>query len=136
MTWHSALQKLIDEFAEIDDQMERLEMLYELAEEVEELPTSQWNDITRVKGCQSEAHLIVEIDDTVHLMGAADAKLVQGLMGILTIAVNDRSPEEVLDLSPEFAAEMKILNTLTPSRSNGFRNMFDRIQSDIKELIK
>jgi len=136
MTWHEDLQNLIDEFAEVDDQMERLEMLYELAGEVEELPTSQWNDITRVKGCQSEAHIVVEIDSTVHLMGAADAKLVQGLMGILAIAVNNRSPEEVLNLTPDFAKEMALLNTLTPSRSNGFRNMFDRIQADVKEMMQ
>ena len=136
MTWHEDLQNLIDEFAEVDDQMERLEMLYELAGEVEELPTSQWNDITRVKGCQSEAHIVVEIDSTVHLMGAADAKVVQGLMGILAIAVNNRSPEEVLNLTPDFAKEMALLNTLTPSRSNGFRNMFDRIQADVKEMMQ
>jgi sulfur transfer protein SufE len=29
---------------------------------------------------------------------------------------------------------MGILNTLTPSRSNGFRTMFDMIQKTVKEM--
>ena len=59
-------------------------------------------------------------------------KMVQGLMGILTMAIHGIKADMVLELTPEFAAEMGILNSLSPSRSNGFRNMFDKVMNEIK----
>ena len=135
MTYPEQLSELIEDFQSIEDRMERLEYVFDLAAEVNELPTDEWNDSTRIQGCQSEAHVRVEIDESnVRLYSGADSKLVQGLMGILTIAIDDQPIEIALSLTPEFAVEMGILNSLSPSRSNGFRNMFDKVMSDLQEV--
>lgn len=133
MTYPDVLQELIDEFAEIDDKMEILEYVYDLADEVVEFPVENWNEKTRVLGCQSEAHLKVSVTDgIVELRSGADAKIVQGMMGIITMAINGRNSEDVLQLKPDFAQEMGILNSLSPSRSNGFRNIFDKVMAEIR----
>jgi len=133
MTYSDELIELIQEFQDVEDKMERLEMVFDLAEEVNLLPFEQWNDNTRVQGCQSEAHVRVEVvDSNVNFYSGADSKLVQGLMGILTMAIHGVDADMVLELTPEFATEMGILNTLSPSRSNGFRNMFDKVMKEIK----
>ena len=133
MTYSEELTELIEEFQEIDDKMERLEMVFDLADEVNLLPIDQWTDATRVNGCQSEAHVKVEIiDSKVRFYSGADSKLVQGLMGILTMAIDNGDANVVLTLTPDFATEMGILNSLSPSRSNGFRNMFDKVMNEIK----
>ena len=135
MTWSPALQEVIDEFSEIEDAMERLEVLMDFSEEVDELPSEEWSEENLVKGCQSRAHIVVEQrDGTIWIRAAADAKMVQGLMGILTIAINGMPPVKVLELTPDFVVEMGVLNTLTPSRSNGFRTMFDMIQKTVGEM--
>ena len=136
MNYSSELSELIEEFQEIEDKMERLEMVFDLADEVNLLPIDQWSDSTRVHGCQSEAHVKVElVDSNVNFQSGADSKLVQGLMGILTMAIHGISADEVLTLTPDFATEMGILNSLSPSRSNGFRNMFDKVMSEIKQQM-
>ena len=136
MNWPDSIQEIIEEFQEIEDQFERLEVLMDFAEEVDELPVEEWNDSNLVRGCQSVAHIEVSIsDELVWLRAAADAKMVQGLQGILSIAVNGASPEIVLQLTPDFAEEAGILVSLTPSRSNGFRTMFDMVQNRVKEAI-
>ena len=136
MNYSSELIELIEEFQEIEDKMERLEMVFDLADEVNLLPIDQWSDSTRVHGCQSEAHVKVElVDSNVNFQSGADSKLVQGLMGILTMAIHGISADEVLTLTPDFATEMGILNSLSPSRSNGFRNMFDKVMSEIKQQM-
>ena len=136
MNYSSELSELIEEFQEIEDKMERLEMVFDLADEVNLLPIDQWSDSTRVHGCQSEAHVKVElVDSNVNLQCGADSKLVQGLMGILTMAIHGINADEVLTLTPDFATEMGILNSLSPSRSNGFRNMFDKVMSEIKQQM-
>ena len=127
------LQDLIEEFQEVDDKMERLEMVFELSEEVDFLDIEDWNDSTRVRGCQSEAHVKIDIDDErIIFKAGADSKLVQGLMGILTIALREVSPSQALELTPEFASDLGVLNSLSPSRSNGFRNMFDKVMKEIE----
>ena len=50
MSWPVAIQELIEEFQDIDEQFERLEVLMEFSEEVEELPVERWNDHNLVKG--------------------------------------------------------------------------------------
>ncbi len=136
MNYSSELSELIEEFQEIEDKMERLEMVFDLADEVNLLPIAQWSEATRVHGCQSEAHVKVElVDSNVNFQSGADSKLVQGLMGILTMAIHGISADEVLTLTPDFATEMGILNSLSPSRSNGFRNMFDKVMSEIKQQM-
>ncbi|MAP59862.1 MAG: hypothetical protein CL978_06500 [Euryarchaeota archaeon] len=130
------LEDLIEEFQEVDDKMERLEMVFELSEEVNFLDVEHWNDSTRVRGCQSEAHVIVTIEqEKIILKAGADSKLVQGLMGILTIALRDITPTQALELTPEFASDMGVLNSLSPSRSNGFRNMFDKVMMEIEQKM-
>ena len=137
MTYPAQLVELIEEFQDVEDQMERLEMVFEMADEVVLIPIDDWSDQTRVVGCQSEAHVRVTLDDGKVLMAsAADAQLVQGLMGILTIAINGSAPAQALLLSPEFAQEMGILKSLSPSRSNGFRNMFDKVMLEIRGLVE
>ena len=132
MTYPEQLSELIEDFKSIDDRMERLEYVFDLASEVNELPTSEWNDSTRITGCQSEAHVRVDLEDNnVRLYSGADSKLVQGLMGILTIAIDQQPIETAQALTPDFAVEMGILNSLSPSRSNGFRNMFDKVMNDL-----
>jgi cysteine desulfuration protein SufE len=137
MTWPASIQEIIEEFQEIEDQFERLEVLMDFSSEVDELPVEEWSDSNLVRGCQSIAHIEVEIrEDKVWMKAAADAKMVQGLQGILSIAVNGSTPQSVLELTPAFAEEAGILVSLTPSRSNGFRTMFDMVQSRVKESIK
>ncbi|MBG45129.1 MAG: cysteine desulfuration protein SufE [Euryarchaeota archaeon] len=136
MNWPDSIQEIIEEFKEIEDQFERLEVLMDFAEEVDELPVEDWNDSNLVRGCQSVAHIEVSVrEELVWMRAAADAKMVQGLQGILSIAVNGSSPEIVLQLTPDFAEEAGILVSLTPSRSNGFRTMFDMVQNKVKEAI-
>ena len=136
MTYPEALTELIEEFQEVEDKMERLEMVFELSEEVDFLDIENWNDSTRVRGCQSEAHVKIDIDnERIIFKAGADSKLVQGLMGILTIALRDVSPSQALELTPEFASDLGVLNSLSPSRSNGFRNMFDKVMKEIEQNL-
>ena len=137
MTWSVAIQEIIDEFQDIDEQFERLEVLMDFSEEVEELPIESWNESNLVKGCQSIAHIEVEVPaGIVWMKAAADAKMGQGLQGLLSIAVNGSTAEQVLLLTPGFAEEAGILNSLTPSRSNGFRTMFDMVQNNVRKSIE
>ena len=137
MTWPKALQEAIDTFADVFDPMERYEMLFEWAADVNELPDAEWNDSNMIHGCQSQAHVMCHLEDGLFYMrGGADAQIVQGLMAITCLAVNGRPPQEVVELQPTFVDEMGLKASLTPSRSNGFLNMFKRVQDEARSLME
>lgn len=130
--WPAALIIIINEFKECFDRLERYELLFEYANKLpHELLTENWTEENRVKGCQSEAHVECKLDEKggFQIHGAADANLVQGLIAILAIGVEGLSPSQVASLSPNFVDEMDIKASLTPSRANGFLNMFEMIRN-------
>ena len=136
--WPENLDSIVDEFAECFDSMERYELLFQYAKKnPSPLPIEDWSDANQVHGCQSRAHVSCEIDENgMFLMrGGADAQIVQGLMTITALAVNGMSADKVSQMSPDFADAMGLKSSLTPSRANGFLNMFNRVKEHAKNLI-
>ena len=65
MTFYpEALQDLVEEFQEVEDKRERLEMLFELADEIVELPAAEWSDETRAYGAASPRRMCVSKSKT------------------------------------------------------------------------
>jgi len=130
--WPEELLEIIDDFAAAFDSSERYEMLFELADDVDELPLSEWTSSTKVHGCQSEAHVLacLNVDGSFHLKGAADSKLVQGLISITATALEGLSLTEVAIFPPTYVEEMGLKDALSPSRANGFLNMFKKVQHE------
>lgn len=130
--WPERLLEIIEDFSAAFDTSERYEMLFELAAEVDELSISEWTPSTKVHGCQSEAHVLACLneDGTFHLRGAADSKLVQGLISITAIALEALSLAEVATFSPTYVEDMGLKEALSPSRANGFLNMFKKVQHE------
>ena len=136
--WPASLQEIIDEFSEIDDPMERYEVLYDWASECELLPPDEWNEDNKVHGCQSEAHVACSMDEETgfRMLGGADAQIVQGLMAITQRAINGLTAEEVADFPATFARELGFSETLTPNRANGFLNMFTKVRKEARRMME
>jgi len=129
-----ALADILEEFEAIEDRTQRFELLFDLADEVTELPTDEWSEGNRVKGCQSQAHIDVRVEDgLVHLRGGADARIVQGLMGLLSLGMNGQTVDVARRVTLDIVEATGLLNSLTPSRSNGFRTMYDMVMSTMGE---
>ena len=131
--WPEKLDPIVEEFSACFDSMERYELLFQYAKRnPSPLPPEEWDEGNQVHGCQSRAHgsCYLDEDGNFVLRGGADAQIVQGLMAITSIAVNGMNPSYVSEMSPLFAEEMGIRSSLTPSRANGFLNMFKRVKDE------
>ncbi|MFQ3343905.1 MAG: SufE family protein [Candidatus Poseidoniales archaeon] len=137
--WSNNLISIIEEFQDCFDSMERYELLFDYAKKhPTPLPPEDWNDSNKIIGCQSRAHVSCNLDEDGNfvLRGGADAQIVQGLMSITAIAVNGMAPDSVSKMTPNYAEEMGLQSSLTPSRANGFLNMFRRVQEEATKLVK
>jgi cysteine desulfuration protein SufE len=135
--WPEHLDHIVEEFSSCFDSMERYELLFQYAKKnPTPLLPDEWDSSNQVHGCQSRAHVECRLDQEGKLMlyGGADAQIVQGLIAITAIAVNGMDPKEASSLSPIFADEMGIRSSLTPSRANGFLNMFKRVKEEASLL--
>ena len=137
-TWPEHLDSVVEEFSECFDSMERYELLFQYAKRhPTPLPPDEWNDENQVHGCQSRAHVICLVDDEggFVLRGGADAQIVQGLMAVTAMAVNGMNPSKVAQMEPDYAEAMGIRSSLTPSRANGFLNMFRRVREEAAMFV-
>ena len=138
-SWPSNLDSIVQEFKDCFDSMERYELLFEYAKKhPSPLPLDEWDGGNQVLGCQSRAHVKCSLDENglFLLRAGADAQIVQGLMAITAIAVNGQSANEVSKLTPQYVEEMGLKSSLTPSRANGFLNMFKRVVSEAEILAE
>ena len=139
LLWPEHLDDIVEEFKDCFDSMERYELLFEYAKKhPSPLPVDEWDEGNQVLGCQSRAHVKCSLDEEGKfiLRAGADAQIVQGLMAITAIAVNGLSASEVSILSPKYVEEMGLKSSLTPSRANGFLNMFKRVVSEAEILLE
>tara|TARA_B100000700_G_scaffold314666_1_gene401560 strand:+ start:6894 stop:7325 length:432 start_codon:yes stop_codon:yes gene_type:complete len=135
--WPEHLDEVVEEFQACFDSMERYELLFEYAKRnPSPLPPEEWNDDNQVHGCQSRAHVTCFVDEQggFQMRGGADAQIVQGLMSVTAMAVNGMNPQEVASMEPDYAEAMGVQSSLTPSRANGFLNMFKRVKEDASKL--
>ena len=131
--WPEKLDPIVEEFSACFDSMERYELLFQYAKHNSSpLLPEEWNEQNQVHGCQSRAHVScsLDVEGNFIMRGGADAQIVQGLMAITSIAVNGMAPSYVSEMSPDFAEKMGIRSSLTPSRANGFLNMFKRVREE------
>ncbi len=137
--WPEHLDPIVEEFSSCFDSMERYELLFQYAKRnPSSLAPEEWNEGNQVHGCQSRAHVSCSLDDDglFILRGGADAQIVQGLMAITSIAVNGMEPSKVAEMTPEFSDSMGLRSSLTPSRANGFLNMFKRVKEEASALSR
>ena len=61
---------------------------------------------------------------------------VQGLAALLVQGLSGCKPEEVAGLTPDWITTIGLQQSLTPSRNNGFLNMFGLMRHKAAELLE
>jgi cysteine desulfuration protein SufE len=83
----------------------------------------------KVHGCVSQVYITAAIKEgKVWYQGDSDAQLVKGLVALLIEGLNGLPPQEILQVTPNFIEETGLKMSLTPSRANGFYNIFQMMQ--------
>ena len=133
------LQAMIDELKGVDDLTEKYEILIEMGKEVPDIPAAMKKPECMVHGCQSLVHIYSELslDGKLVFHGYADALIVNGLLALLVLGLSGLTPKEFLGVSPDFIKETGVVKSLTPSRVNGFYNIFEKMKVEaLRHLAK
>jgi len=134
------LDELSETFELLDDWEDRYRFMIDLGRKLEPMPEAEMAEANKVNGCMSQVWLAAEARVTngrtsLHLRADSDAHIVKGLIAILLILFNDRTPREVLETDAD--AELKRLGLdqhISPNRRNGVTAMIQRIKAEAARL--
>lgn len=129
MTINEQQDEVIEEFSELDDWMDRYQLLIDLGEEQEPLPDNEKTEQNLIDGCQSRVWLVCDENNGILTFRAeSDALIVKGIVSLLIRVVSGHTPLEILDADLYFIREIGLTEHLSPTRSNGLLAMIKQMR--------
>jgi cysteine desulfuration protein SufE len=128
------LEKLISNFEVLGDWEERYGYLIDLGRKLSGLPDAEKTEDNRVHGCQAMVWMITEPDPArpgaLRIRADSDAFIVRGLIAVLQLIFNGRTPEEILKADAKSTlSRLGLDKHLSPTRKNGLFAMVERIRT-------
>lgn len=129
MTINEQQDEVIEEFSELDDWMDRYQLLIDLGEEQESLPNNEKTEQNLIDGCQSRVWLVCDENNGILTFRAeSDALIVKGIVSLLIRVISGHTPQEILDADLYFIREIGLTEHLSPTRSNGLLAMIKQMR--------
>ncbi|HXJ59445.1 MAG TPA: SufE family protein [Verrucomicrobiae bacterium] len=128
------LDKVISNFEVLPDWEERYAYLIDLGKKFAGLPEAEKTEAHRVHGCQAMVWMKMEADPAqpgaVRIRADSDAFIVRGLIAVLQLLYEGRTPAEVLETDAKAVfSRLGLDQHLSPTRKNGLFAMIERIRT-------
>ena len=109
--------EIIEEFADLDDWMDRYAYIIELGNGL-------------IDGCQSRLWLDAQYSDGVVTYRAdSDAIIVKGIVAMLIRVLSGQKPQDIVDADLYFIERIGLRDHLSPTRSNGLLSMLKQMRA-------
>ena len=116
------------EFLEGD---ERYRLLIELGRDLEDMPDALKTDATLVRGCSAAVWVYPTVldDGRLHFLADSNAAITKGIIALVLLTVQDKSPATIGAADIEGAlAPFDLKNQLSSNRTQGIPNMIALIR--------
>jgi len=116
---------------QVPDPKLKYAQLLAYGKKLDPLPAGAATEANKVRGCVSQVWVVPILDKETGLvtwLADSDSALTKGLAALLAKGLSGVRPSVVASMSPDFITELGLAQSLTPSRNNGFLNMFLTMQ--------
>lgn len=128
----TTLDDVLEDFDFLDDWEERYAYIIDLGKQLPAFPDDERLEKNFVHGCQSQVWLIHHYDEDsgkLFLLIDSDAMIVRGLAAIILVALNNKTPRELLATDiDELFERLDLFRHISPTRGNGLRAMVGKIR--------
>lgn len=129
MTIDQRQQEIIDEFADIEDWMDRYACIIDMGNALPPIDEKYKTPEHIIEGCQSRVWLNAEMrDGKVYYEADSDAIIVKGIISMLVDVLSGHTPQEILDCQLHFIDAIGLSTHLSPTRSNGLLAMVKQMR--------
>ncbi len=126
------LENPLGTFEFLDDWEERYAYIVDLGKQLPAFPDEARTEENYVHGCQSQVWLIHHYDEDsgkLFLLIDSDAIIVRGLAAIILVALNGKTPRDLLATDiDELFEQLDLFRHISPTRGNGLRAMVGKIR--------
>jgi cysteine desulfuration protein SufE len=122
------------ELLEADD---RYRLLIDLGRSLEPMPDALKTDATLVRGCSASVWVypVPQPDGRLHFLADSNAAITKGIVALVLLAVQDRTPDEIAQMDIEGAlAPFDLRNQLSSNRTQGIPNMIALVRQTAERL--
>lgn len=122
--------EIIAEFCELEDWMDRYQLLIDMGNEQEPLPEKYKTEQNLIEGCQSRVWLQADAtaDGSILFQAESDALIVKGIVSLLIQVLSGHTPDEILAADLYFIDRIGLKEHLSPTRSNGLLAMVKQMR--------
>lgn len=129
MTINEIQDEIVEEFSELDDWMDRYQLLIDMGNEQQPLPEKEKTESNLIDGCQSRVWLVCdEKDGLLYFRAESDALIVKGIISLLIKVLSGHSALEILGSDLYFIHDIGLTEHLSPTRSNGLLSMLKQMR--------
>lgn len=130
MTIEDKQQDIIEQFADIDDWLDRYAQIIDLGNELPPLDEKLKTPDRLIEGCQSRVWLDASLDGEgrMRFKADSDAIIVKGIISLLVGVLDGHTPREVMDAKLHFIDDIGLAEHLSPTRSNGLLAMLKQMR--------
>jgi len=127
----ATIEDLLDEYGFLDAD-DRYRLLIELGRALEPMPEALKTDATLVRGCSASVWVYPtrREDGRLHFLADSNAAITKGIIALVLLTVQDRSPAEIAATDIEAAlAPFELTRQLSSNRTQGIPNMIALIRA-------
>ena len=135
------MQRIIDTFDLLPDWNQRYEFMSELGNKLEAFPAPDKTDQNLVQGCTTRTWLVGRLSDdesgAMTYKADAEGALVRGIVALLLLPFQGKTPEEVLAHDPKgFITRLGLEEHLSPNRRVGMHAFLDKVKAIASDCVK
>jgi len=126
----SRLDDLLEDYGFLDAD-DRYRLLIDLGRELEAMPDALKTDATLVRGCSASVWVYPTrgADGRLHFLADSNAAITKGIIALVLLTVQDRSPGDILAADIEGALKpFDLARQLSSNRTQGIPNMIALIR--------
>jgi cysteine desulfuration protein SufE len=132
----ATIDDISDEYAFLDAD-DRYRLLIDLGRALEDMPDALKTDATLVRGCSAAVWVYPTRlpDGRLHFLADSNAAITKGIIALVLLTVQDRSPAEIAEIDIAAAlAPFDLSRQLSSNRTQGIPNMISLIENTAARL--
>ena len=129
MSINELQDEIIEEFQDLDDWMDRYQLLIDMSNSLPPLDEKYKTESNLIEGCQSRVWLQADYDGAhIHFQAESDALIVKGIVSLLVRVLDNQTPQDILNADLYFIDQIGLREHLSPTRSNGLLAMVKQMR--------
>ena len=122
-------EEIVAEFSDLDDWMDRYQLLIDMGNELAPLDDKYKVEQNLIDGCQSRVWIVCEENNgRLFFQADSDALIVKGIIALIIRVFNNQTADNILNAELDFIDDIGLKEHLSPTRSNGLLAMIKQIR--------